>query len=99
MARLPSESIDLIITSPPFPLTFRKKKPYTSVGEDGFVAWFLPYAKQCQRLLNSGGSFVIDLGGVWNKGTPTKSLYQQRLLVALRKLSMTLRHSGVDLLE
>lgn len=83
MARLPAESVDLVVTSPPFPLTFRKKKPYTSVGEDGFVAWFIPYAEQCRRLLKSGGSFIIDLGGVWNKGTPTKSLYQHRLLVAL----------------
>ena len=83
MAALPSESIDLIITSPPFPLTFRKKGPYTSVGEDAFVGWLVPYAEQCRRLLNSTGSFVIDLGGVWNKGTPTKSLYQHRLIIAL----------------
>ena len=83
MSRLPAESIDLIVTSPPFPLTFRKKKPYTSVGDDGFVAWFLPYAEQCRRLLKDTGSFVIDLGGVWNKGTPTKSLYQHRLIIAL----------------
>ena len=83
MARIPAESVDLIITSPPFPLTFRKKKPYTSVGEAGFVEWFLPYAEQCLRLLKPEGSFVIDLGGVWNKGMPTKSLYQHRLIIAL----------------
>ena len=83
MARLPVESVDLIVTSPPFPLTFRKKKPYTSVGEGSFVDWFLPYAEQCRRLLKPTGSFVIDLGGVWNKGTATKSLYQYRLIIAL----------------
>src|SRR5438105_9761040 len=83
MSRLPADTVDLIVTSPPFPLTFRKKKPYTSVGEDSFVAWFLPYAEQCRRLLKPNGSFVIDLGGVWNKGTATKSLYQYRLLLAL----------------
>jgi len=83
MRRLPDESVDLVVTSPPFPLTFRKKKPYTSVGEDAFVAWFLPYAEECRRLLKATGSLILDLGGVWNKGTPTKSLYQQRLLIAL----------------
>ena len=83
MAKLPPDSVDLIVTSPPFPLTFRKKKPYTSVGDDDFVAWFLPYAKECHRLLKQTGSLVIDLGGVWNKGTPTKSLYQHRLIIAL----------------
>src|SRR5437867_7605494 len=83
MSRLIAESVDLIVTSPPFPLTFRKKKPYTSVGEDEFVAWFVPYAEQCRRLLKPQGSFVLDLGGVWNRGAPTKSLYQYRLLLAL----------------
>lgn len=83
MARLQPESIDLVVTSPPFPLTFRKKKPYTSVGDDRFVAWFLPYAEQCRRLLKNEGSLVLDLGGVWNKGAPTKSLYQHRLIIAL----------------
>ena len=43
MVKLPEESVDLVLTSPPFPLTFRKKKPYASVGEDRFVEWFLPY--------------------------------------------------------
>ncbi|MDE3153982.1 MAG: site-specific DNA-methyltransferase [Acidobacteriota bacterium] len=83
MSDLPSESIDLVVTSPPFPLTFRKKKPYNSVGEDRFVEWFTPYAAECRRLLKSTGSLVIDLGGVWNKGTPTRSLYQYRLILAL----------------
>jgi len=83
MSELPASSADLIVTSPPFPLTFRKKKPYASVGEDRFVDWFLPYAKQCRRLLKDDGSFVLDLGGVWNKGTPTRSLYQHKLIVAL----------------
>ena len=83
LSHLAAESVDLIVTSPPFPLTFRKKKPYTSVGEDSFVRWFLPYAEQCRRLLKETGSLIIDLGGVWNKGTPTKSLYQYRLVIAL----------------
>jgi DNA modification methylase len=83
MSTLPAESVDLIITSPPFPLTFRKREPYISVGEDRFVEWFLPYAEQCRRLLRPCGSFIIDLGGVWNKGIPTRSLYQHKLLVAL----------------
>jgi site-specific DNA-methyltransferase (cytosine-N4-specific) len=83
MRELPSSSVDLVVTSPPFPLTFRKKAPYTSVGESDFVEWLLQYAQECRRLLVDHGSLVMDLGGVWNKGAPTKSLYQHRLLVAL----------------
>lgn len=83
MSRLPSSSINLVVTSPPFPLTFRKRKPYASVGEDQFVSWFIPYARECLRLLTPDGSFVVDLGGVWNRGSATKSLYQYRLIIAL----------------
>lgn len=83
MAGLPSGSINLVVTSPPFPLTFRKKEPYNTVGEGQFVEWFLGYARECQRLLTDDGSFVVDLGGVWNKGSATKSLYQHRLLISL----------------
>ena len=71
------------MTSPPFPLTFRKKKPYASVGEDGFVDWLLPYAAECRRVLTDEGSFVMDLGGVWNKGVPSRSLYQYKAAIAL----------------
>jgi DNA modification methylase len=83
MASLSDASVSLIVTSPPFPLTFRKRKPYNTIGEADFVEWFLTYARECRRLLSDTGSFVIDLGGVWNRGSATKSLYQYRLVVAL----------------
>jgi DNA modification methylase len=83
MADLPKESVNLIVTSPPFPLTFQKKKPYESISADRYVGWFLAYAEHFKRLLTDDGSLVIDLGGVWNKGTPTRSLYQYKLLISL----------------
>jgi len=83
LAGLKSESVHLIVTSPPFPLTFKKRKPYGTVSIDDYIAWFLPIADQCKRVLTEDGSFVIDIGGVWNKGAPTRSLYQYHLLLAL----------------
>jgi len=80
---LVSESVNLIVTSPPFPLTFQKKKPYSSVRIDEYIAWFLPIADECKRVLTEDGSFIVDIGGVWNKGVPTRSLYQYYLLLAL----------------
>jgi site-specific DNA-methyltransferase (cytosine-N4-specific) len=41
------------------------------------------FAEDFMRLLTRDGSLVIDIGGVWNKGVPTKSLYQYHLLIAL----------------
>jgi site-specific DNA-methyltransferase (cytosine-N4-specific) len=64
-------------------LTFQKKKPYGSVPHERYVRWFLDLAQQFRRVLTDDGSLVIDTGGVWNKGSPTRSLYQYRLLLGL----------------
>jgi hypothetical protein len=79
MAELADQSVSLVVTSPPFPLTFQKKKPYESVSAERYVGWFLA-AEQFKRLLKDDGSLVIDVGRVWNKGTPTD---QYRLHIAL----------------
>jgi site-specific DNA-methyltransferase (cytosine-N4-specific) len=81
MTELPSNSVDLIITSPPFGLT--RKKEYGNVPADEYVEWFIPYARQFHRLLKRSGSLVIDIGGTWNKGIPTKHLYHFKLLIML----------------
>lgn len=83
MRLLADESVSLIVTSPPFPLTFQKKKPYEAVGIDRYVDWFLEFGNQFRRVLKQDGSLVVDIGGVWNKGTPTRSLYQYHLLLGL----------------
>lgn len=83
MSELAEGSVSLIVTSPPFPLTFQKKKPYESVPISQYVGWFLAYGEHFKRLLKDDGSLVIDIGGVWNKGLPTRSLYQYRLLLGL----------------
>src|SRR5207253_2326659 len=67
--------------SPPFAQTF--KKEYGNEHQDDYVEWFCQYAREIRRILTHDGSFVLDLGGSWNKGTPTRSLYHYRLAIAL----------------
>lgn len=81
MRRLISESVNLVMTSPPFALTF--KKEYGNKSQADYVSWFVEYAKEMYRLLPDDGSFVLDIGGAWNKGTPTRSLYHYKLAIAL----------------
>lgn len=83
MQDIPDESVDLIMTSPPFAL--QRKKEYGNAEPEDYVAWFLPFAFQFRRILKETGSLVIDIGGSWIKGQPTKSLYQLELLLALCK--------------
>ncbi len=75
------ESIDLIITSPPFGLV--RKKDYGNVDADKYVQWFLPFAHEFYRVLKPSGSFVLDIGGSWIPGQPTRSLYHFELLIML----------------
>jgi site-specific DNA-methyltransferase (cytosine-N4-specific) len=78
---LPSESINLVVTSPPYALHF--KKEYGNEHKDRYVEWFLPFAKEILRVLADDGSFVLNIGGSYNKGIPTRSIYHFKLMIAL----------------
>ncbi len=78
---LPDESIDLVLTSPPFPL--QRKKEYGNVDQDEYVDWLLSFAVEIRRVLKSTGSFVLDLGGAYRKGRPVRSLYNYRVLIRM----------------
>lgn len=81
LQRLPDESVNLIVTSPPFALHF--KKEYGNVDQEKYVNWFLDFAREFYRVLKEDGSFVLDIGGSYQKGQPTRSLYHFKLLIAL----------------
>ena len=81
VSNLKARSVDLIVTSPPFGLV--REKEYGNVPADEYLDWFRPYATQFHRLLKNSGSLVIDIGGVWNKGEPTRHLYHFKLLIML----------------
>ncbi len=81
LASIPSESVDLVITSPPFAL--RRKKSYGNVSAEEYADWFWPFAQQIARILKKNGSFVLDIGGSWRKGEPTRTLYHFELLLRL----------------
>lgn len=76
-------SVDLIMTSPPFGLV--RKKTYGNVDADKYVTWFHPFGLEFHRVLKPHGSLVIDIGGAWNRGQPTRSLYHFELLIMLCK--------------
>lgn len=80
---VPDNSVHLVLTSPPFALT--RKKEYGNQSAEEYVDWFLPFAAEFKRILTEDGSFVVDLGGAYLPGSPTRSIYQFELLVRLCK--------------
>jgi site-specific DNA-methyltransferase (cytosine-N4-specific) len=78
---LEPDSVDLIMTSPPFGLV--RKKTYGNEDADDYLKWFRPFASGIHRVLKPRGSVVIDIGGAWKPGMPARSLYHFELLVML----------------
>lgn len=81
MTTVEDKSINLIMTSPPFGLV--RKKDYGNVDADQYIEWFKKFASQFKRILRDNGSLVIDIGGAWIPGQPTRSLYHYELLIML----------------
>lgn len=81
LPQIATQSVDLVMTSPPYGLHF--KKEYGNVDQEEYVHWFLPFAREIKRVLKPDGSFVLNLGGSWTPGAPTRSLYPFRLVIAL----------------
>jgi DNA modification methylase len=84
LQQFPDESVALVFTSPPFAL--RRQKAYGNVTADEYVKWFMPVTEQVLRVLRPDGSFVMELGGAWNRGSGTRSLFPYELLIRLGKL-------------
>jgi len=79
LSHVDSGSINLAITSPPFAL--QRKKEYGNEPQDEYVDWLARFASKVKRVLREDGSFVLDLGGAYEKGRPIRSLYNYRILI------------------
>lgn len=56
---LPSASVDLVITSPPY--ADQRKSTYGGISPDNYVEWFLPIAAELFRVVKPSGSFVLNI--------------------------------------
>jgi DNA modification methylase len=79
LAVLDDESVSLVMTSPPFAL--QRKKEYGNKEQEEYVDWLAEFASIVYKKLKNDGSFVIDLGGAYCKNTPSRSLYNFRVLL------------------
>lgn len=74
-------SVDLVLTSPPFAL--QRQKAYGNENQGAYVDWLLGFCGEVHRILKPSGSFVLDLGGAYERGRPVRSLYNYRVLIRL----------------
>jgi len=78
---MPDASVSLVVTSPPYALHF--KKEYGNADQRQYIQWLVPFAREIQRVLKDDGSFVLNVGGAWTPGQPTRSIYTYKLLIEL----------------
>lgn len=78
---LESNSIDLIVTSPPY--ADQRKDTYGGVSPDKYVEWFLPIADELKRVLKNEGSFILNIKERVVNGE--RHTYVLELILAMRK--------------
>ena len=76
------ESIDLIVTSPPY--ADQRQNTYGGVNPDEYVSWFLPIAKELLRVLRPTGSFVLNIKEKVVNGE--RHTYVLELIIKMREL-------------
>lgn len=79
LARVPDSSVNLVVTSPPFALL--RQKEYGNLEQHEYIDWLAQFAALVRQKLKNDGSFVLDLGGAYQRGVPVRSLYNFRVLL------------------
>ncbi len=78
LTEVEDDSVNLVFTSPPFAL--QRQKEYGNCDEREYVDWLMEFARLLKPKLREDASFVLDLGGAYQKGVPSRSLYPFRVL-------------------
>lgn len=76
---LEDNSINLVMTSPPFDLL--RQKSYGNLNGDEYIEWLTQFAIKIKDKLTDDGSFVLDLGGAYQRGVPVRNLYNYKVLI------------------
>src|SRR5215467_3427839 len=81
MSRLADESVDLVVTSPPYNLGICYGKYSDRQDRPSYLGWCRDWARQIRRLLKPQGSFFLNIGGA-----PSNPMLPHEIVMALRDL-------------
>ncbi len=81
LKEIDDNSIDLVITSPPY--ADSRANTYGGVNPDHYVEWFLPIAEQIRRVLKPSGTFILNIKEKAVNGE--RHTYAIELILALRQ--------------
>ncbi len=72
--------VQLVFTSPPFPLN--RKKKYGNLKGEEYVKWLTSFGPILKEYLTEDGSIVIELGNAWEQGKPVMSTLPLKALLS-----------------
>ncbi len=81
LPEIPSESVDLIVTSPPY--ADNRKQTYGGIDPDQYVDWFLPISAELRRVLKPSGTFILNIKEKVVGGE--RHTYVIEMILAMRK--------------
>lgn len=81
LKKIPDNSIDLIITSPPY--ADQRKNTYGGIHPKDYVDWFLPISEELLRVLHPNGTFILNIKEKVVNGE--RSTYVLELILELKK--------------
>ncbi|MEP1032481.1 site-specific DNA-methyltransferase [Ekhidna sp.] len=76
--------INLILTSPPFPLN--RKKKYGNLQGEEYLKWISSLALKFRDYLQDDGSIVMEVGNSWEKGQPVMSTLALKSLLEFQEM-------------
>jgi site-specific DNA-methyltransferase (adenine-specific) len=82
LKKLPSNSIDLVVTSPPY-ADNRQTPHYEGVPIDEYIDWYMPISKELLRVLKPTGSFILNIKERVVNGE--RHTYVLELILAMRR--------------
>ena len=79
--------VNLIITSPPYPLN--QKKSYGNKTGEEYLNWIKELTPLLAEKLADDGSLVVELGNSWEPGRPVQSLLALKALMSIAESAET----------
>jgi site-specific DNA-methyltransferase (adenine-specific) len=81
MSRLADESVDLVVTSPPYNLGIGYGKYSDRQDRQSYLRWCRTWAAQVETVLKSNGSFFLNIGSA-----PSNPMLPHEIVMTLREL-------------
>jgi site-specific DNA-methyltransferase (adenine-specific) len=100
MSRLGDESVDLVVTSPPYNLGIRYEKFSDTQDRQSYLNWCCEWAEQVRRALKSDGSFFLNIGSApSNPMLPHEIVLQLHELFVLQNTIHWIKSIAIDTAE